>query len=68
MNNFYELFEISNSASINDVKLAYKNKINEFNYLPFLTDEQIYQIKTLKIGLHILTNNELRKKYKIDYI
>lgn len=63
MNNFYELFEILNSASTREIIMAYENKITKYNNLDKLNDMQVYEIKMLKIGLHILTNPELRTKY-----
>jgi hypothetical protein len=63
MNNFYELFEILPNASIKQIIMGYENKITKYNNLKKLTKEQVYEIKKLKIGLHILINPNLRKKY-----
>jgi DnaJ-class molecular chaperone len=63
MNNFYELFEIQKSATTKQIINAYENKITKYNNIQKLSEQQIYEIKMLKIGLHVLTNQELRKKY-----
>jgi hypothetical protein len=61
--NYYELFEIPFSASPKQILLAYENKITKFNNLQILSQEQINEIKLLKVGLFILINNELRYNY-----
>jgi DnaJ-class molecular chaperone len=63
MNNFYKLFEVFPSASTKEIIMAYENKITKYNNIKKLSKEQIYDIKMLKIGLHILINPQLRKKY-----
>lgn len=63
MNNFYELFEVFPSASTKEIIMGYENKITKYNNIKKLSKEQIYDIKMLKIGLHILINHQLRKKY-----
>ena len=68
--NFYDLFEIQNTSLINDIVSAYKNKINQFNEMEELSDEDISRIKLLKIGLYILITPNLRELYdnKIKYM
>ena len=63
MYNFYEYFNISDKTSISEIIAAYKNKILIYNNYTKLTDRQSYEIKMLKIGLYILTNKNLKKKY-----
>jgi hypothetical protein len=63
MNNFYELFDVQPNASYKQIIMGYENKITKYNNLTKLTKEQIYNIKMLKIGLHILINPNLRAKY-----
>ena len=63
MYNFYEYLNISNTAEVLDIILAYKNKILSYNQCDNFTERQIYEIKILKIALYILTNKNLRKKY-----
>jgi len=67
--NFYDLFEIENTSLINNIVSAYKNKINPFNQMEELSDEDISKIKLYKIGLYILITPNLRTKYdnKIKY-
>lgn len=62
-NNFYKLLDITNLASSNEIKLAYKNKIRKFNNISKLSNDQIGDIKMLKIALYVLLNSELRQKY-----
>lgn len=66
MSNLYELFEVMSSASKKEIIGAYENKITKFNNCSKLSDEQIYEIKMLKIGLYVLINPELRQKYDIS--
>jgi hypothetical protein len=63
MYNFYEYFNISKNAELSVIINSYKNKILTYNKYPKLTERQIYEIKMLKIGLYILTNKNLKKKY-----
>lgn len=66
MNNFYKMFEIPPIASSKEIIMAYENKITKYNNTNKLSKEQIYDIKMLKIGLHILINPKLRKKYNLS--
>jgi DnaJ-class molecular chaperone len=59
--NFYELFDIINTASTKQIIKAYQNKI--MNYNNTLSPDQINEIKIYKIGLYILMNIELRIIY-----
>ena len=48
MYNFYEYLNISNTAEVLDIILAYKNKILSYNQCDNFTERQIYEIKILK--------------------
>ena len=61
--NYYELFEIPFSASTKQIVMAYENKITKFNNLMKLSNEQITEIKILKVGLFVLLNIQLRNNY-----
>ncbi len=63
LEDFYNLFEVMSSASTREIIMSYENKITKYNNLKKLSKQQIYEIKLLKSGLYILTNNELRNKY-----
>ncbi len=63
MMNYYELFEIPFSASSKQIIMAYENKITKFNNLMKLSQEQVNEIKLLKVGLFILINEKLRNNY-----
>ena len=60
-NNFYKLLDITNLASKKEIKIAYQNKIIKFNNITKLSDNQISDIKMLKIALYVLLNSELKK-------
>ena len=63
MKNLYEYFEVSINANKKDILRSYEEKISKYCLLSSLTDKQIYEIKMLKVGLHILTDDFLRYKY-----
>lgn len=63
MENYYELLEVLHSASTKEIIMAYENKITKFNNLNRLSKSQINEIKLLKAGLYILTNDNLRVMY-----
>ncbi len=62
-NNFYKLLEISSHASKKEIILGYQNKITKFNNISKLSNDQISDIKMLKIALYVLLNYRLRQKY-----
>lgn len=61
MDNFYELFDVFPNSSKKEIIMAYENKITKYNNIKTLSNKQIYDIKMLKIGLHVLINH--REKY-----
>ena len=63
MDNYYELFNINQNASVKDIINAYENKINYYNNCNNLSNEDINNIKIYKKGLYILTNSNLRNNY-----
>jgi DnaJ-class molecular chaperone len=63
LDNYYNLFDITNSSSTNEIVIAYEIKIIQFNNIKNLSQNQINDIKILKTGLYILTNPELRVIY-----
>ena len=60
--NYYELFEIINTASTKEITKAYRNKIINYNN-DKLSQTQINEIKIFKIGFYILMNSKLRIIY-----
>ena len=60
--NYYELFEIINTASTKEITKAYQNKIISYNN-DTLSQTQINEIKIFKMGLYILMNTQLRNMY-----
>ena len=67
MINFYKLLDIKNSASIQEIIMAYEKKINVFNNIDKLNEDNITMIKLLKSALYILTNHTLRDKYDLQF-
>lgn len=67
MINFYKLLDIKNSASIQEIIIAYEKKINVFNGIDKLNEDNITMIKLLKSALYILTNHNLRDKYDLQF-
>jgi DnaJ-class molecular chaperone len=63
MKNYYEILGITNNTTENDIYCAYKNKIAQFNHLPFHTSKMIYEIKSLKEALYVLSDKNKRIKY-----
>jgi len=63
MDNYYQLLNINNNASFENINLAYENAISKYNNLTFLLPQQITEIKKLKTALYVLTNPELKNKY-----
>jgi len=62
MTTFYDLLNINSGENINNIIIAYKNKIKIFKNKD-LDDEDILIIKQLKTALLILTNDSLRILY-----
>ena len=63
MKNYYEILNINNNATEDEIYEAYKLKISQFNHLPFHTNKMITEIKLLKEALYILSDNIKRSKY-----
>jgi len=63
LDNYYNLFDITNSSSTKQIIIAYKNKITKFNNIKQLSQNQINDIKLIKTGLYILINPQIRIIY-----
>jgi DnaJ-class molecular chaperone len=63
MKNYYNVLNINNNATEDEVYEAYKLKISQFNHLPFHTTKMITEIKLLKEALYVLGDNIKRNKY-----
>ena len=63
MKDFYEILNIDSNASEEQVYDAYRDKISQFNHLPFHTQKMISEIKLLKEALYVLGDEDRRKKY-----
>lgn len=63
MDNYYEILDISQLATMEEIKTAYYNHINRFKGLPFLTDKMKEEIKKYKKALYILSDYHKRKTY-----
>jgi hypothetical protein len=73
MKDYYKILNIdSESISKKNIKphdldTFYKNKINRFKNLPFLTKDMKDDIKDIKEAYYVLSNNVLRNKYNEKY-
>ena len=65
--NFYDILEITNTASNKKIIKSYQKKINKFNNINVLSKSQIQEIKILKMSLYILTNPILKNKYDVQF-
>lgn len=63
MKNYYEILSINNNATEEQIYDAYRNKISQFNHLPFHTPKMIAEIKLLKEALYVLGDDIKRQKY-----
>jgi len=61
--NYYNLLEINNISSQTEILNAYQNKIKKFRNRNRYDNSEIFEIKLLKKGLYILTNQKLKLKY-----
>lgn len=59
----YQILEIIPTSTSKEVLLAYENKITKYNHHKKLNEDDIADIKMLKVALYILINNTTRKKY-----
>ncbi len=46
MKDYYEILDISQTASEDEIYNAYNNKIVQFRHLPFFTNKMIQEIKS----------------------
>ena len=65
--NFYNFLEVPMQATLPEILFSYRTKIKQF-YNKDLSENDIIIIKLLKAGLHILSNETLRKKYDIKLL
>ena len=65
--NYYEILDINNKVTEDEIYKAYNKKISQFNHLPFHTSKMIYEIKLLKEALYVLGDDIKRKKYDYKY-
>lgn len=63
MKNYYEILSVANNATEEQIYDAYRDKIEQFNHLPFHTTKMIEEIKLLKEALYVLGDETKRKKY-----
>ena len=66
----YDLLEVSENASKEEIEQSYQNLVIEYQTNPVLTPEENKQnemiLNKLKLGYEILMNDEKRKKYDKD--
>ena len=59
MENYYDILELTNDCTYDEILISYKKKIKKFNNLPYLTNDSIQKIKSLKRALFVLTDSNL---------
>jgi hypothetical protein len=68
MKDYYNILNISIDNFNKDLlKEAYKNKISQFNDLPFFTKTMIADIKSIKEALYIFNDDKLKELYDVKY-
>ena len=67
MEDYYRLLEVEYDASLETINNSFKNKINEYKTLPFLSDLDKNNIKEMKKAFIIFNNKAYRKTYD-EYI
>lgn len=63
MKDYYNILNIDINASEEQIYDAYRDKISQFNHLPFHTPKMISDIKLLKEALYVLSDPTRRYKY-----
>jgi curved DNA-binding protein CbpA len=65
--NYYEILGLPFNAPEEAIFKNYREKINQFNGLPFLTKDMIDDIKLLKEAFYVLSDNMKRNNYIKKY-
>ena len=68
LKNYYNILDIDEKATEEDIYNSYRKKISQFNGLPFHTQQMISIIKELKEAIYILGNINKRQKYNLKLI
>ena len=61
--NYYTILNIKEEATEDEIYTAYREKIAQFNGLPFHTQQMINIIKELKEAIYVLGDSKKRTKY-----
>lgn len=68
----YEVLEVHMGSTKKEIIEQYKSKLNPFNNKikngNHLSEEELWEVKLLKIARYVLTNRELREKYNVSRI
>ena len=67
MKNYYEILGLEFNVPESEIFKNYREKINQFNGLPFLTKDMINDIKLLKESFYILSDVKKREVYIKKY-
>lgn len=65
MNTLYEIFQVSEDASQDEIKSAYEKLIRKYEEEP-QTEKVLQKLQRTKIAYEILSNVEKRKRYDLD--
>jgi curved DNA-binding protein CbpA len=63
MIDYYNILNLNNNATEKEIFTAYREKISQFNNLPFLTNKMIIEIKKIKEAFYVLNDNTKKEKY-----
>lgn len=68
----YEVLEVHMGSTKKEIIQQYKNKIEHYNSIiksgKNLNNEELWEVKLLKIAKYVLTNPELKEKYNVSRI
>jgi curved DNA-binding protein CbpA len=65
--NYYEILGLQFNAPEDEIFKSYREKISQFNGLPFLTKDMINDIKLLKEAFYVLSDIRKKDKYIKKY-
>ena len=63
LKNYYNILNLKENSTEEEIYNAYNLQISQFNNLPFHTQKMINEIKILKEAIYVLGNTEKRNKY-----
>lgn len=68
MEDYYRLLGVQFESSMENINIAYQNKIIEFKSLPFMTDNDKLTLKNIKKAYTIFNNSDYKTIYDQYYV